>query len=227
MIRRPPRSTLFPYTTLFRSPDKEPAVRLRTLEDAGRSAVPFTTGVLLGIGETAAERIDAVLAIRAAHQRHGHVQEVIVQNFRAKPRTAMAAADDLGLQEYVAAVAVTRLLLGPRARVQAPPNLSDPAELGLLLRAGVDDWGGVSPLTPDHVNPERPWPNLGDLARLSDSAGFTLRERLSVQPRYVLSPDPWLDPRVCPSYASLASRYAVAYGRCISSRPSQQWPDCS
>src|SRR5829696_4719319 len=143
----------------FGSPDKEPAVRLRVLEDAGRSAVPFTTGVLLGIGEDSAERVDAIREIKASAQRHGHVQEVIVQNFRAKPRTAMQAHDDLELQEYVAAVAVTRLLLGPKARVQAPPNLSDSTELGLLLRAGVDDWGGVSPLTPDHVNPERPWPN--------------------------------------------------------------------
>src|ERR671927_1890007 len=177
----------------FGSPDKEPAVRLRVLEDAGRSAVPFTTGVLLGIGETYAERVDTILRIRAAHQRHGHVQEVIVQNFRAKPRTAMAGSGDLELQEYVAAVALTRLLLGPKARVQAPPNLSDTTELGLLLRAGVDDWGGVSPLTPDHVNPERPWPNLVELAKLSDYAGFTLRERLAAQPPYVQQPEPWLD----------------------------------
>jgi FO synthase len=194
----------------FGSPDKEPAVRLRVLEDAGRSAVPFTTGVLLGIGETAAERVDAVLAIRAAHQRHGHVQEVIVQNFRAKPRTAMAAADDLDLQEYVAAVAVTRLLLGPRTRVQAPPNLSDPTELGLLLRAGVDDWGGVSPLTPDHVNPERPWPAIDTLTALTAEAGFTLRERLAAQPPYVRSPEPWLDPRVRPHVAALAGPDGLA-----------------
>jgi FO synthase len=194
----------------FGSPDKEPAVRLRVLEDAGRSAVPFTTGVLLGIGEDYAERVDAVLQIRASAQRHGHVQEVIVQNFRAKPRTAMAAHDDLGLQEYVAAVAVTRLLLGPKARVQAPPNLSDATELGLLLRAGVDDWGGVSPLTPDHVNPERPWPALQVLAELSGSAGFELRERLAAQPPYVLAPEPWLDPRVRPHVAALAGPDGLA-----------------
>lgn len=194
----------------FGSPDKEPAVRLRVLEDAGRSAVPFTTGVLLGIGEDYAERVDAVLQIRASAQRHGHVQEVIVQNFRAKPRTAMQAHDDLGLQEYLAAIAVTRLLLGPSARVQTPPNLSDAAELGLLLRAGVDDWGGVSPLTPDHVNPERPWPNVTELARLSDDAGFELRERLAVQPPYVLQPEPWLDPRVRPHVAALAGPDGLA-----------------
>src|SRR3954466_10439866 len=194
----------------FGSPDKEPAVRLRVLEDAGRSAVPFTTGVLLGIGENYAERVDAIGAIRAAAQRHGHVQEVIVQNFRAKPRTAMAAHDDLGLQEYVAAVAVTRLLLGPKARVQAPPNLSDSTELGLLLRAGIDDWGGVSPLTPDHVNPERPWPNIDTLARLTAEAGFTLRERLAAQPGYVLQPEPWLAPRVRPHVFALAGPDGLA-----------------
>src|SRR5829696_4730786 len=194
----------------FGSPDKEPALRLRVLEDAGRSAVPFTTGVLLGIGEDYAERVDAVLQIRASARRHGHVQEVIVQNFRAKPRTAMQAHDDLELQEYVAAVAVTRLLLGPKARVQAPPNLSDSTELGLLLRAGVDDWGGVSPLTPDHVNPERPWPNIDKLAALSDEAGFELRERLAAQPSYVLRPEPWLDPRVRPHVAALAGPDGLA-----------------
>jgi FO synthase len=133
-----------------------------------------------------------------------------VQNFRAKPRTAMAAHDDLELQEYVAAVAVTRLLLGPAARVQAPPNLSDSTELGLLLRAGVDDWGGVSPLTPDHVNPERPWPNIDKLAALSAEAGFTLRERLAAQPGYVLQPEPWLDPRVRPHVFALAGPDGLA-----------------
>jgi FO synthase len=194
----------------FGSPDKEPAVRLRVLEDAGRSAVPFTTGVLLGIGEDYAERVEAIRAIRASARRHGHVQEVIVQNFRAKPRTAMAAHDDLELQEYVAAVAVTRLLLGPKARVQAPPNLSDSTELGLLLRAGVDDWGGVSPLTPDHVNPERPWPELDKLAALTAEAGFTLRERLAAQPPYVLAPEPWLDPRVRPHVDALAGPDGLA-----------------
>jgi FO synthase len=194
----------------FGSPDKEPAVRLRVLEDAGRSAVPFTTGVLLGIGESYAERVDAVREIRGSARRHGHVQEVIVQNFRAKPRTAMAGHSDLELQEYVAAVAVTRLLLGPSARVQAPPNLSDSTELGLLLRAGVDDWGGVSPLTPDHVNPERPWPNIDKLTALTAEAGFTLRERLATQPGYVLAPEPWLDPRVRPHVSALAGRDGLA-----------------
>jgi FO synthase len=209
----------------FGSPDKEPAVRLRVLEDAGRSAVPFTTGVLLGIGEDYAERVDAILQIRASAQRHGHVQEVIVQNFRAKPRTAMQAHDDLELQEYVAAVAVARLLLGPKARVQAPPNLSDSTELGLLLRAGVDDWGGVSPLTPDHVNPERPWPNIDKLAALSAEAGFELRERLAAQPGYVVQPEPWLDPRVRPHVFALAGPDGLALeGRIPAGLPWQE-PD--
>jgi FO synthase len=209
----------------FGSPDKEPAVRLRVLEDAGRSAVPFTTGVLLGIGETYAERVDAVLRIREAARRHGHVQEVIVQNFRAKQRTAMAAHEDLALQEYVAAVAVTRLLLGPKARVQAPPNLSDRTELALLLRAGVDDWGGVSPLTPDHVNPERPWPHTDELAALSAEAGFALRERLAAQPPYVLAPEPWLDPRVRPHVAALAGPDGLAVEERVPAGLPWQEPD--
>ena len=151
----------------FGSPDKDPEVRLRVLADAGRQAVPFTTGILVGIGESPRERVESVLDIRRVAREHGHVQEVIVQNFRAKPDTAMRDDDDLPLEDYLATIAVTRLLLGPRMRVQAPPNLTDLAEVVLLLRAGVDDWGGVSPLTPDHVNPERPWPHLDDLARLT------------------------------------------------------------
>src|SRR6476469_10428309 len=138
----------------YGSPDKDPAVRLRVLEDAGRLSVPFTTGLLVGIGETLEERADSLLAIRGSARRHRHVQEVIVQNFRAKERTAMRAVPDLEPDAYVATVATARVLLGASARVQAPPNLSDPAELGRLLDAGVDDWGGVSPVTPDHVSPE-------------------------------------------------------------------------
>ncbi|MFD1210772.1 bifunctional FO biosynthesis protein CofGH [Arthrobacter sp. GCM10027362] len=194
----------------FGSPDKDPAVRLRVLEDAGRSSVPFTTGVLLGIGETYAERVEAVFALRAADRRYGHLQEVIVQNFRAKDATAMMNRPDLAMEEYAAAVAVTRLVLGPKARVQAPPNLTDAAELSLLIRAGIDDWGGVSPLTPDHVNPERPWPHLEDLADLTAAAGFTLRERLTAHPRYVLAGEPWIDPRVLPHVRALAGPDGLA-----------------
>jgi FO synthase len=140
----------------YGSPDKDPTVRMRVLEDAGRLSVPFTTGLLIGIGETLAERAEAIFAIRKVARQYGNIQEVIIQNFRAKPDTAMRHADDLGLEEYVAAIAVSRIVLGPKIRLQAPPNLVDLAEATTLLHAGVDDWGGVSPLTPDHVNPERP-----------------------------------------------------------------------
>lgn len=194
----------------YGSPDKDPAVRLRVLEDAGRSNVPFTTGVLLGIGETYSERVDAIFAIRAVSRRHGHVQEVIVQNFRAKPATAMMRATDLETMEYAAAVAVTRLVLGPKARLQAPPNLTDAQELSLLVRAGIDDWGGVSPLTPDHVNPERPWPHIEDLTRLTADAGFTLRERLTAHPHFVRTEEPWIDPRVLPHVRALADSEGLA-----------------
>ena len=147
----------------FGSPDKDPAVRLRVLEDAGRSAVPFTTGILIGIGETLAERVDSIFAIRGVAREYGGVQEVIVQNFRAKPDTKMRAMPDAELDDLAATIAVARLVLGPSMRIQAPPNLIG-EEYQLILDAGIDDWGGVSPLTPDHVNPERPWPQIDDLA---------------------------------------------------------------
>ena len=209
----------------YGSPDKDPAVRLRVIEDAGRSTVPFTTGVLLGIGENYAERIEAMFALRGAARRHGHIQEVIVQNFRAKSATAMRLVGDLETEEYAAAVAVTRLVLGPKVRVQAPPNLTDAAELSLLLRAGIDDWGGVSPLTPDHVNPERPWPQIAELARLTAAAGFTLRERLTAHPHFVRAGQPWLDPRVLPHVRALATADGLAVeGRLPDGLPWQE-PD--
>jgi len=186
----------------YGSPDKEPAVRLRVLEDAGRINVPFTTGILIGIGETLAERAESLFAIRKVARGYGHIQEVIVQNFRAKPDTAMRAMPDAELADLAATVAVARLVLGPGARIQAPPNLIGD-EYSLLLRAGIDDWGGVSPVTPDHVNPERPWPQIEELARRSAEAGFTLRERLTIYPRYVLQGDPWLDPRLAAHVAAL------------------------
>ncbi len=194
----------------FGSPDKDPAVRLRTIEDAGRLAVPFTTGVLVGIGEDLADRAESLFAIRRLARQYGHVQEVIVQNFRAKERTSMRGTPDAGEEEYLAAVATARLVLGPQARVQVPPNLSEPAALGRLLAAGADDWGGVSPLTPDHVNPERPWPHLDDLARWSADAGFELVERLTVHPEYVRAGEPWLDPRVAGHVAALATPDGLA-----------------
>jgi FO synthase len=176
----------------FGSPDKAPAVRLRTIEDAGRLAVPFTTGILVGIGETPQERAESLLAIRELHRRYHHVQEVIVQNFRAKPGTAMHASPEPEAEEYLAAVAAARVVLGPRMHVQAPPNLSDPLQRGRLLDAGIDDWGGVSPLTPDHVNPERPWPSIEALAATTADRGKRLLERLTVYPEFALRPDPFV-----------------------------------
>jgi len=176
----------------FGSPDKEPSVRLRTIEDAGRLAVPFTTGILVGIGETARERAESLFAIRDLHRRYRHVQEVIVQNFRAKPGTAMHDAPEPGEQEFLAAVATARVVLGPHVSVQAPPNLSDEAQRTRLLEAGINDWGGVSPLTPDHVNPERPWPNIEALAATTAAAGKALHERLAIYPRFAAEPDPWV-----------------------------------
>ncbi|WP_258563127.1 7,8-didemethyl-8-hydroxy-5-deazariboflavin synthase CofG, partial [Streptomyces phytophilus] len=187
----------------YGSPDKEPAVRLRVLEDAGRSSVPFTSGLLIGIGETAAERAESLFALRRVQRAYQGLQEVIVQNFRAKPDTAMRGMPDAELDDLAATVAVTRLILGPAIGVQAPPNLVD-AEYGKLIAAGIDDWGGVSPLTPDHVNPERPWPQLDELAERSAAAGFELRERLAVYPEFVRRGEPWLDPRVLPHVSALA-----------------------
>ena len=188
----------------YGSPDKEPAVRLRVLEDAGRSAVPFTSGILVGIGETDAERADSLFALRRIARGYRGIQEVIVQNFLAKPDTAMRASPDLPFEEYLATVAVARLVLGSGMRIQAPPNLSEPDQLARLLAAGVDDWGGVSPVTPDHVNPERPWPHLDRLAELTAAAGLELRPRLTVHPEYVQRGEPWLDPRIWPHVRALA-----------------------
>ncbi|HSE72420.1 MAG TPA: bifunctional FO biosynthesis protein CofGH [Nocardioidaceae bacterium] len=192
------------------SPDKAPSTRLRVLEDAGRLSIPFTTGLLAGIGETMTERAETIFALRRVSRSYSGIQEVIVQNFRAKPETAMRHADDLPLDDFRATIAVTRLVLGPGARVQAPPNLVDLAECRALLDAGVDDWGGVSPLTPDHVNPERPWPSLEALRRATEDAGLELRPRLTVHPEYVLAGEPWLDPRVAGHVAALAGPDGLA-----------------
>ncbi|MFM8774696.1 MAG: 7,8-didemethyl-8-hydroxy-5-deazariboflavin synthase CofG, partial [Actinomycetota bacterium] len=213
-----------PGSPHFGSPDKEPAVRLRVIEDAGRLAIPFTTGILVGIGETPAERIDALFAIRASHRRHRHVQEVIVQNFRAKDDTAMRDVPDLDRDDYLATLATARIILGPAMRLQAPPNLSEGDDLAALLGAGVDDWGGVSPLTPDHVNPERPWPHLEELRARTADAGFTLRPRLTAHPPYVLA-ETWIDPRLRDHVdARAAVDGLVAEGARAAGRPWQE-PD--
>ena len=176
----------------YGSPDKVPAVRLKTLADAGEARIPFTTGILIGIGETRRERIESLLAIRRIHERHGHVQEVIVQNFRAKPGTKMKSAPEPDLDELLWTIAVARILFGPDMSVQAPPNLS-PGVLRQIVAAGINDWGGVSPLTPDFVNPEAPWPHLDELARETTVAGKELHERLTIYPRFALEADTWVD----------------------------------
>jgi FO synthase len=174
------------------APDKVPQRRLDTLEWAGELKIPFTTGILVGIGETRADRIAALEAIAASHDRHGHVQEVIVQNFLPKPRTGMQNAAPCPHDEYMWSIAVARLILPDSIHLQAPPNLSD--DFGVLLDAGIDDWGGVSPVTADHVNPERPWPALDLLRRASNDRGFELAPRLTIYPEYVAQPEEWLSP---------------------------------
>ena len=176
----------------YGSPDKDPERRLQTLALAGEAAVPFTSGILIGIGETRRERIESLLALRRVHAQYGHLQEVIVQNFRAKPGTLMANAPEPDLDELLWTIAVARLVFGARMNIQAPPNLS-PGVLPQLIAAGINDWGGVSPLTPDHVNPEAPWPHLERLARETAAAGKFLEQRLTVYPAYVNAADTWLD----------------------------------
>ncbi|MGZ8695772.1 MAG: 5-amino-6-(D-ribitylamino)uracil--L-tyrosine 4-hydroxyphenyl transferase CofH [Gaiellaceae bacterium] len=191
----------------FGSPDKVPLRRLETLAAAGEERVPFTTGLLIGIGESRAERIDALLAIRELAERYGHVQEVIVQNFRAKPGTRMAAAPEPALEELLWTIAVARILLGPRAHLQAPPNLSYD-EFPRLLDAGIDDWGGVSPVTIDHVNPEAPWPELDRLRRATESRGLELAPRLPVYPEWISGE--WIAPGVMPAVLRASDSLGLA-----------------
>ncbi|MGH2738862.1 MAG: 7,8-didemethyl-8-hydroxy-5-deazariboflavin synthase CofG, partial [Actinomycetota bacterium] len=185
------------------SPDKAPAVRLRTIEDAGRLSIPFTTGILVGIGETPRERAESLFAIRALARAYRHVQEIIIQNFKAKPGTRMQEHPEPETEEFLATVATARALFGPRANIQAPPNLSDP-DYPRLLDAGINDWGGVSPITPDHVNPEAPWPRLEDLRRRTEEKGFRLRERLCVYPEYATRPDPFIAGKMHGAVAALS-----------------------
>jgi FO synthase len=182
----------------FGSPDKRPERRLAMLRAAGELAIPMTTGLLIGIGETRSERIESLLALRAVHERHAHLQELIIQNFKAKPGTRMASAPEPSLEEQLWTIAVARLLFGPGMSLQAPPNLR-PNELESLVRAGINDWGGVSPVTPDHVNPEAPWPHLSDLEQATKAAGRNLLERLPLIPAYAVSAERW-------THSAIASR---------------------
>jgi FO synthase len=209
----------------FGSPDKAPAVRLRTISDAGRLAIPFTTGILVGISETPRERAESIFAIRDLHRRYGHIQEVIVQNFLPKPGTAMHGSPAPEQEEYLAAVATTRVLLGPRVSVQAPPNLSDPAGQLALLDAGIDDWGGVSPLTPDHVNPERPWPAIQHLGARTAERGLELRERLTIHPAFALRPDPYLAGKMRAPVSALAGPDGLAVAGTVPEPVRWQDPD--
>jgi FO synthase len=174
------------------SPDKTPERRLATLEAAGELAIPFTTGLLVGIGESPADRLDTLLAIAASHRRHGHVQEVIVQNFLPKPGTSMHRSPACPPDVYLDTIALARLVLPPEVHLQAPPNLSD--DFGVLLDSGIDDWGGVSPVTADHVNPERPWPQRERLRAATEVRGFALAPRLTIYPEFALAPQRWVDP---------------------------------
>ncbi|WP_374632149.1 5-amino-6-(D-ribitylamino)uracil--L-tyrosine 4-hydroxyphenyl transferase CofH [Ferrovibrio sp.] len=193
----------------FGSPDKAPSVRLQTIEAAGELAIPFTTGILIGIGETRAERIDALRRIGELHERHGHIQEVIVQNFRAKPGTKLAGADEPDLQELLWTIAAARIILGPEMNIQAPPNLT-PDFYGTLVGSGLNDWGGVSPVTPDHVNPEAPWPEIEALAKATAATGHLLVERLTIYPAYARDPQRWLDARVRPAMLLMSDAEGLA-----------------
>jgi len=179
----------------YGSPDKVPQVRLEAIRKAGEAQVPFTTGLLIGIGETRLERVEALLALRNLHARYGHIQEVIIQNFRSKPGTRMEAAPDLGLDEHLWTIAAARLIMQPEMVIQAPPNLQ-PGQLGKLLSAGVNDWGGVSPVTADHVNPEAPWPHLEKLETETELAGRHLRQRLAIGPAFVRNVSQWADQQI-------------------------------
>jgi len=185
-----------------KAPDKVPALRLRTLEEAGKLSIAFTTGILIGIGETMEERIDSLLAIRMLHEKYGHIQEVIVQNFRAKPGIPMASHPDPSLEDMLRTIAIARLILGPQMNVQAPPNLSY-GDFPRLLDAGINDWGGISPVTKDFINPEAAWPQIAHLQAETQSRGFLLRERLALYPEFVYRAE-FLSPRVREHVVKLA-----------------------
>jgi FO synthase len=178
----------------FKAPDKVPALRLRTIEEAGKLSMAFTTGILIGIGETFEERIDSLFAIRALHEKYGHIQEVIIQNFRAKPDIPMADHPEPSMDDMLRTIAIARLILGPKMNVQAPPNLSY-ADFPRLLEAGINDWGGISPVTKDFINPEAAWPQIAKLRAETEVRGFTLRERLALYPEFIMG-DSFLSARV-------------------------------
>ena len=202
---------LLPGGAHDRAPDKKPAIRLRTLEIAGKLRIPFTTGILIGIGENWAERIDSLLAIRALQERYGHIQEVIVQNFRAKPAIPMRKHPDATRDDMLKTIALARLLFGGEMSIQAPPNLT-PDGYELYLEAGINDWGGVSPLTPDFINPEAPWPALRLLHEKSAQAGFELRARLPIYPEFIRQGDKYLPRSLIPHVERLCGPDGLVKG---------------
>ena len=197
------------------APDKVPALRMRTMEEAGKRSIAFTTGILVGIGETIEERVDSLLAIRAMHEKYGHIQEVIVQNFRAKPDIPMAQHAEPPLEDFLRTIALARLILGPQMNVQAPPNLSY-EDFPRLLDAGINDWGGISPVTKDFINPEAAWPQISRLRAETEARGFVLRERLALYPEFVVR-EGFVAPRVREKMAALAG--ADGFARDKSSHP--------
>jgi 7,8-didemethyl-8-hydroxy-5-deazariboflavin synthase CofG subunit len=199
------------------APDKDPAVRLKTLENAGKLRIPFTTGILIGIGETFAERVETLCAIRDLHERYGHIQEVIIQNFRAKPGIPMQASPEPTLLDFLRTIAVARIILGGEMNIQAPPNLT-PEQYQLLLMAGINDWGGISPLTIDFINPEAPWPQIHTLERVSAEMGLRLRQRLALYPEYIVHKQGFIDTTLEPRLRAMvdAEGFPVAQAEAIS-----------
>ncbi|MEM7519612.1 MAG: 7,8-didemethyl-8-hydroxy-5-deazariboflavin synthase CofG [Pseudomonadota bacterium] len=198
-------------------PDKQPMQRLRTLERTGQKGVPFTTGLLIGIGETWEERIDALIAIQAAHARHGHIQEVIIQNFQRKPDIAMAQHPEPDLDDMLRTIAAARIILAPEVSLQAPPNLSK-RHLA-YLEAGINDWGGISPVTIDFINPQHEWPEIATLSASCAQAGFSLNERLTIYPRFHQQGDQFLDPALQSRVAGMARADGLARAQCLEARP--------
>ncbi|MGH7774146.1 MAG: 7,8-didemethyl-8-hydroxy-5-deazariboflavin synthase CofG [Candidatus Binatia bacterium] len=193
----------------FDAPDKKPALRLKTIEEAGKLRIPFTTGILIGIGENWDERIDSLFAIREMHQRYGHIQEVIIQNFRPKPEIPMRDHPEPSLEEMLKTLALARLILGGEMNIQAPPNLT-PQSYQLYLQAGINDWGGVSPLTPDYINPEAPWPALLTLREKTEEAGFALKARLPIYPEFVFHEEKFIPPSLLPLVERLCGADGLA-----------------
>lgn len=200
---------LLPSGPHFNAPDKKPALRLKTIEEAGRLRIPFTTGILIGIGENWEERMDSLFAIRELHQRYGHIQEVIIQNFRAKPEIPMRDHPEPSLEEMLKTIALARLILGGEMNIQAPPNLT-PESYPLYLHAGINDWGGVSPLTPDYINPEAPWPALAILSRKTAEAGFVLKPRLAIYPEFIFQGEKFIPAALFPYVERLCDEDGLA-----------------